>query len=168
MPGASLCCSQPLAGIAIFHLAFVYTSLENQEFVQRPLSELAINRKSSPNRRYVQVASGPTLCILSVGSRRLPTSTSLLPKEPPAAASLCNYHRWNIRPVRQFITHLQMTDDQVDKGFTRADGLWYEDGTVIFVAGNVGFRVYKGLLSSLSPVFEHMFSSTQPDDAETI
>ncbi|TFK84823.1 hypothetical protein K466DRAFT_495907 [Polyporus arcularius HHB13444] len=37
---------------------------------------------------------------------------------------------------------------------------WLEDGNVVLVAKNVGFRVYKGLLAAQSPVFYDMFSAT--------
>lgn len=39
---------------------------------------------------------------------------------------------------------------------------WYSDGTIILVAGDVEFRVYKGILSENSPVFSDMFSFPQP------
>ena len=40
---------------------------------------------------------------------------------------------------------------------------WYEDGNVILVAGNVEFRVFKGILADHSPVFKDMFTLPQPD-----
>lgn len=39
---------------------------------------------------------------------------------------------------------------------------WYEDGTVVLVAQNVKFGVYKGILADHSPVFADMFSLPQP------
>lgn len=39
---------------------------------------------------------------------------------------------------------------------------WYDDGTIILIAGNVEFRVYKGILAEHSPVFSDMFSLPQP------
>ncbi|TFK88107.1 hypothetical protein K466DRAFT_521356 [Polyporus arcularius HHB13444] len=39
---------------------------------------------------------------------------------------------------------------------------WYEDGSIILVARTVQFRVYKGVLADLSPVFADMFSLPQP------
>ena len=39
---------------------------------------------------------------------------------------------------------------------------WYDDGTVILIARNVEFRIYKGLLSDHSSVFRDMFSLPQP------
>ncbi|RDX49007.1 hypothetical protein OH76DRAFT_620714 [Lentinus brumalis] len=39
---------------------------------------------------------------------------------------------------------------------------WYEDGTVILAAGDVDFRVFKGILAEHSPVFKDMFSLPQP------
>ncbi len=39
---------------------------------------------------------------------------------------------------------------------------WYEDGTIILVARDVEFRVYKGILADHSSVFADMFSLPQP------
>ncbi|KAI0640920.1 hypothetical protein C8Q79DRAFT_920597 [Trametes meyenii] len=39
---------------------------------------------------------------------------------------------------------------------------WFEDGTVVLVAGDVQFKVYKGILAEHSPVFKDMFSLPQP------
>ncbi|TFK98829.1 hypothetical protein BDV98DRAFT_606597 [Pterulicium gracile] len=47
----------------------------------------------------------------------------------------------------------------------RSSELWYRDGTVVIQAGNTVFRVYHGLLSEESQVFEHMFQQAQPHDA---
>ncbi|TFK88130.1 hypothetical protein K466DRAFT_662545 [Polyporus arcularius HHB13444] len=45
----------------------------------------------------------------------------------------------------------------------RDEDFWYEDGTIILVARNVQFRVYRGVLADHSSVFANMFSfSTQP------
>ncbi|KAH9941831.1 uncharacterized protein BXZ73DRAFT_41734 [Epithele typhae] len=39
---------------------------------------------------------------------------------------------------------------------------WFEDGSIILIAGDVVFRVYKGVLASASPVFADMFSLPTP------
>ena len=39
---------------------------------------------------------------------------------------------------------------------------WYDDGTTILIAGNVEFRIYRGLLARYSPVFRDMLSIPQP------
>ena len=39
---------------------------------------------------------------------------------------------------------------------------WFDDGTVILVAGDVEFRVYKGILSSHSAVFSEIFVKDHP------
>ncbi|KAH8089863.1 hypothetical protein BXZ70DRAFT_1067466 [Cristinia sonorae] len=36
--------------------------------------------------------------------------------------------------------------------------VWYNDGTIILVAGDTGFRVYAGILSEQSPVFSELLS----------
>ena len=40
----------------------------------------------------------------------------------------------------------------------RDNEFWFDDGTVILVAGDVEFRVYKGILSSHSAVFTDIFA----------
>ena len=39
---------------------------------------------------------------------------------------------------------------------------WYPDGTIVIVAQNVGFRIYKGLLAEESDVFDNMFNNATP------
>ncbi|PCH44677.1 hypothetical protein WOLCODRAFT_123932 [Wolfiporia cocos MD-104 SS10] len=39
---------------------------------------------------------------------------------------------------------------------------WYEDGNVVLVAQDVGFKVYKGLLAQRSEVFRDLFAVAQP------
>ncbi|EIW56929.1 uncharacterized protein TRAVEDRAFT_49740 [Trametes versicolor FP-101664 SS1] len=46
----------------------------------------------------------------------------------------------------------------------RDEEFWYPDGSIILVAGDIEFRVYKGILAKHSPVFEDMFSLPQPSD----
>ncbi|KAH9829562.1 uncharacterized protein C8Q71DRAFT_727995 [Rhodofomes roseus] len=52
--------------------------------------------------------------------------------------------------------------DSSKEPFSRDGRFWYEDGNIVVIAGNVGFRVYKGLLSAHSDVFRDMFSLPQP------
>lgn len=40
--------------------------------------------------------------------------------------------------------------------------VWYEDGSIILVAENEGFRVYSGILSQQSSIFADMFSMPRP------
>ena len=42
--------------------------------------------------------------------------------------------------------------------------LWFDDGSIILVAQKTMFKVYKGLLSTHSPVFADMFSSATHSD----
>ena len=39
--------------------------------------------------------------------------------------------------------------------------LWLDDGNIILVAQDVGFRVYKGLLTKQSPVFQDLLGSKE-------
>ncbi len=57
------------------------------------------------------------------------------------------------------------------KEFEADATVWYEDGNIVLIAGSTGFRLYKGILASVSPVFKDMFSLAKPDDssaAETV
>ncbi|TCD70991.1 hypothetical protein EIP91_000489 [Steccherinum ochraceum] len=44
--------------------------------------------------------------------------------------------------------------------------LWFQDGSVVLVAENIGFKVYKGILSQHSEFFQDMFALPQPADGE--
>ncbi|TFK39269.1 hypothetical protein BDQ12DRAFT_698267 [Crucibulum laeve] len=44
--------------------------------------------------------------------------------------------------------------------------LWYEDGNIIFKAGDSLFKVSKGVVAARSPVFHDMLAFPQPDDQE--
>ncbi|KAH9829579.1 uncharacterized protein C8Q71DRAFT_843674 [Rhodofomes roseus] len=52
--------------------------------------------------------------------------------------------------------------DDANESFRRDETYWYDDGNIIFVAQNVGFRVYKGILAAKCEVFRNMFSLPQP------
>ncbi|TFY53930.1 hypothetical protein EVJ58_g9165 [Rhodofomes roseus] len=52
--------------------------------------------------------------------------------------------------------------DDANESFRRDETYWYDDGNIIFVAQNVGFRVYKGILAAKCEVFRDMFSLPQP------
>ena len=55
-------------------------------------------------------------------------------------------------------------------GRERDDEFWFEDGSIVLVAENVEFKIYKGLLSERSSVFRDMFSLPQPtsENGETL
>lgn len=55
--------------------------------------------------------------------------------------------------------HMQFPQSVLRK---RDEEFWYSDGSIILVAGDVEFRIYKGLLADHSPVFRDMFSLPQP------
>ncbi|KAI1786572.1 hypothetical protein LXA43DRAFT_1033238 [Ganoderma leucocontextum] len=46
--------------------------------------------------------------------------------------------------------------------------IWFDDGNIVVVAGDTAFRLYKGGLSFVSPVFKDLFSVPQPEIAETM
>lgn len=58
-------------------------------------------------------------------------------------------------------------DSDVSIARTRDEEFWYSDGSIILVAHNVEFRVYKGLLTRHSPVFRDMFAPPQPPVASS-
>ncbi len=41
--------------------------------------------------------------------------------------------------------------------------LWFDDGSIVIIVENTGFRVHRTLLASHSEVFRQMFSLPQPE-----
>ena len=40
--------------------------------------------------------------------------------------------------------------------------VWYDDGNIVLIAGSTAFKLYKGILASVSPVFKDMFALAKP------
>ncbi|KAI0351202.1 hypothetical protein OH77DRAFT_1430000 [Trametes cingulata] len=60
--------------------------------------------------------------------------------------------------------HARQADASAGKcDFEHDEEFWLPDGNLILVAGNKGFRVYRGLLGSQCEIFRDMFSSSNPD-----
>lgn len=51
--------------------------------------------------------------------------------------------------------------------FTASEDIWFEDGNIVLVCESIGFRVYKGILSSQSKVLRDMFSIGNPSGDDT-
>ena len=52
--------------------------------------------------------------------------------------------------------------------YTREADLWYDDGDIVIQAETTQFRVFKGVLASLSDFFKDMFSIPQPPSDEEV
>ena len=48
-------------------------------------------------------------------------------------------------------------------GFAKHPNLWFDDGNVVLIAENTGFRVYRGLLARYSEIFRDMFLLPQSE-----
>ena len=49
------------------------------------------------------------------------------------------------------------------------ENYWYEDGNIVIIANDeVAFRVYRGLLSRVSPLFNDLFSIGNPSGGEVV
>ena len=48
--------------------------------------------------------------------------------------------------------------------------MWFDDGNIIIMASEsqVAFRLYEGMLASVSPIFKDLFAVPQLADAETM
>lgn len=51
---------------------------------------------------------------------------------------------------------------------TRDKVVWFEDGNIMVVAQDTGFRIYRGVLAAHSPIFGDMFTMSQPTDAKLL
>ncbi|OCH84735.1 hypothetical protein OBBRIDRAFT_741067 [Obba rivulosa] len=49
-----------------------------------------------------------------------------------------------------------------------SEEFWYEDGSVVLVAQDTAFRIYRGLLAQHSPVFRDLFTIPQPNTSESV
>lgn len=52
--------------------------------------------------------------------------------------------------------------------FERHKGLWFEDGNIVLIAQDVGFRVYRGILARYSEVFRDMLEVGHPSDIDLL
>ncbi|KAH9932276.1 uncharacterized protein B0H18DRAFT_52418 [Fomitopsis serialis] len=52
--------------------------------------------------------------------------------------------------------------------FKKDANFWYPDGSVVLLAQNVGFKVYRGLLAEQSEVFADLFTLPQPPEAQAL
>lgn len=46
------------------------------------------------------------------------------------------------------------------------DEFWFDDGNLILVARDTGFKIYRGLLAAQSSVFADMFATSSVEDTE--
>ncbi|KAI0742463.1 hypothetical protein C8Q80DRAFT_1188524 [Daedaleopsis nitida] len=58
--------------------------------------------------------------------------------------------------------------DDASAGLRQDEEFWEDDGTIVLVARDVKFRVYKGVLAHHSSVFADMFSLPQPTDKTAV
>ncbi|KDQ56550.1 hypothetical protein JAAARDRAFT_207676 [Jaapia argillacea MUCL 33604] len=64
----------------------------------------------------------------------------------------------DVKPLKKRArTSSREENSPTDSTFCRSE-IWYDDGNVILIAENTGFKVYKGLLSEVSPVLAKMLS----------
>ncbi len=65
------------------------------------------------------------------------------------------------RPAKRARNDFEEPSDQADtsEDLTRDDEFWLVDGNIVLIAGEVAFKVYKGLLAEQSPVFSDVFLS---------
>ena len=75
--------------------------------------------------------------------------------------TICAYSR---PAVTIPVTMAMSASKSESKEFTTDPTVWYEDGNIVLVAGSTAFRLYKGILASVSPVFRDMFSLAKPED----
>ena len=65
-------------------------------------------------------------------------------------------------PTRKRARTSSTSADPQPESLKRDEEFWYEDGTIILIAADVEFRVYRGPLEKHSAVFRDMLSFPQP------
>lgn len=70
--------------------------------------------------------------------------------------------------VSRFSSILIGSTSDPDLGFIRDEDMWFSDGTIILRAEHMIFRVYTGVLSKASSVFEDMLSADNMRQKEII
>lgn len=58
-------------------------------------------------------------------------------------------------------------EDMEPESIVRYPDLWFEDGNIVLVAGNCGFRIHRSILTRKSEVMRDLFSLAQPLGGET-
>ncbi|OJT07015.1 hypothetical protein TRAPUB_2145 [Trametes pubescens] len=72
----------------------------------------------------------------------------------------CHPHAWSRR--------VQVPEPAPPPTLVHDPEFWFEDGSVVLVSLNTGFRVYKRLLVEHSPFFRDLFQMPQPANAPTV
>ena len=64
---------------------------------------------------------------------------------------------------------MELSDPELTPGLRKSD-IWFDDGNLVIQAEDRLFRVYKGMLTSVSPVFRDLFLVAVPstEDTETM
>lgn len=62
---------------------------------------------------------------------------------------------------------MEAHNDSLDK-LHRVQDLWFADGSLIIQAGNSQFRVYHGVLTARSSIFQDMLSLVQPPGSDLV
>ena len=58
--------------------------------------------------------------------------------------------------------------DEPVNAVERDTEVWMEDGNIVIEAGNVAFKVFKGILAHRSEVFRDLFSVPSPAEVESM
>lgn len=67
-------------------------------------------------------------------------------------------------PPKRPRVHTAFAQPQSDAtfGLTRNTEFWFLDGNIVLIAGKMAYRVHKGVLADISPVFREMFFGAHP------
>lgn len=60
----------------------------------------------------------------------------------------------------------QSSEQLEGRQVTHHDDLWFQDGNIVLVAGDVAFKVHRSMLARHSRVFKDMFELSQPSAEE--
>ena len=67
-----------------------------------------------------------------------------------------------MKPSTRKLKRQRVDHSSVPNPWTADSDVWFDDGNLIIVAGEVAFRVYKGTLARTSEVFQHLLDIPTP------
>ena len=96
-----------------------------------------------------------------------PRANALSQPSPSIPAPLDMMQAYEMAPPRKRARTSRNDNSDDPPSLEKDEEFWYDDGTLILIAANVEFRVYRGPLATHSPVFRDMLALPQPPSSQS-